>query len=359
MHKFSFWDYDMAGRSRSRLAFFLFLLLILPSCGEDIPSSSRHSELPHFNAFYHWTTDLQLDSTEQYWLDQLAIDRLYVKFFDLDWDPAEGMAVPLASVRIDTSGLRRREVIPTVFITNRSMLSAKEEDLPELAKKMKEKIGNQFSVLNQDLQEVQLDCDWTAASRSSYFRLLEELHLLYAEQGVRLSATIRLHQFRYPEQTGVPPVDRGVLMFYNMGDLQDWEESNSILNLEKAAAYLPPGLDYPLHLDLALPLFRWAILFREGQMIRLINEPNVPAMMESGNYFELGPGRYKVYRGTYLDGHYLYPGDLLRMESVSPEQLSAAVELVRQRNPEIAGNLIWYHLDAAVLERYKPEDLLY
>ncbi|MCB0630240.1 MAG: hypothetical protein R2824_20585 [Saprospiraceae bacterium] len=355
MHKFSFWDYDMAGRSRSRLAFFLLPVCLFTACRNASSPLEPSSEFTDFQGFYHWTTDLVLDSTEQSWLDQLSIDRLYVKFFDLDWDPAESEVVPLAFVQLDTSGIARRQVIPTVFITNRSMLQSQEADIPLLAHRIKEKIEVQFAPLDQSLVEVQMDCDWTPSSRERYFQLLKELHTLYSTQGVALSSTIRLHQFRYPDQTGVPPVDRGVLMFYNMGDLQDWEESNSILNLEKAAAYLPSGLDYPLHLDLALPLFRWAVLFREGQMIKLINEPNELSILESGKYLELAPNRYKVMEGTYLDGYYLYPGDLLRIESVSPRQLKDAVELVRSKYPEIAANLIWYHLDGAVLKRYRIE----
>lgn len=356
MHKFSFWDYDMAGRSRSRLAFFLPFLLFWLSCGHHTQTTSKN-ESPPFRAFYHWQTAFELDSLELSQLDKLAVDRLYVKFFDLDWDRGGGEVVPLAIVQLDTAGLHGRQIIPTLFITNRSMLQLPETEIPQLAGRIVEKIDRQFEVLDQPLRELQLDCDWTGRSRSTYFKLLEELKNLYRGKGVALSVTIRLHQLRYPEQTGVPPVDRGVLMFYNMGDLQDWSEPNSILNLEKAAAYLPDGLAYPLHLDLALPLFRWAVLFRDGNMIKLINEPEGSLLQDQEHFQTLAPDRYRVIKSTYLGGYYLYEGDQLRLEAVSPSQLRAAYELVQRQYPSATQGLIFYHLDHTVLERYSNDDL--
>ena len=146
-------------------------------------------------------------------------------------------------------------------------------------------------------------------------------------------------------------------MFYNMGDLGDWQETNSILNLEKAATYLPEGLTYPLHLDLALPLFRWAVLFRNGQMIKLINEPEEALLNVTDKYRALTSNRYEVIQSTYLDGYYLYEEDQLRIESISMEQLQAAVQLIQSRFPQAAESLIWYHLDSVVLERYVLGDV--
>ena len=352
MHKFSFWDYDMARRSRSRLAFFLSFLFFWQAC-QPTPESATYFPDPPFRSFYHWQTEFSLDSLEQVWLDELATDRLYVKFFDLDWDPAENNVVPLASVQLDTVGLAARQIIPAIFITNRSMLQLPSAEIPQLAQRIVDKIDRQFDGLDQPLRELQLDCDWTGRSREKYFDLLNQLRKQYEGKGVALSVTIRLHQLRYPERTGIPPVDKGVLMFYNMGDLQDWSEPNSILNLEKAAAYLPDGLSYPLHLDLALPLFRWAVLFREGQMIKLINEPSAVLLADEQKFQEIAPGRFSVLKNTYLDGYHLYEKDQLRLEAVSPAELQAAIQLIRQQYPAAARNLIFYHLDHEVLDRYE------
>ncbi len=73
---------------------------------------------------------------------------------------------------------------------------------------------------------LQIDCDWTTKTAPKYFYFLQQIRekLDAHEDGgtfaslAMLSATIRLHQVKYPEKSGMPPVDKGVLMFYNMGE---------------------------------------------------------------------------------------------------------------------------------------------
>ena len=67
-------------------------------------------------------------------------------------------------------------------------------------------------------KEIQLDCDWNSSTQKKYFNLIEEMKLYPTWENIVWSATIRLHQLKYPKQTGVPPVNKGVLMFYNMGN---------------------------------------------------------------------------------------------------------------------------------------------
>ena len=45
-----------------------------------------------------------------------------------------------------------------------------------------------------------------------------------------MSATIRLHQVKYRADTGVPPVDRGMLMAYNLLPPDQAGERSSILD---------------------------------------------------------------------------------------------------------------------------------
>ncbi|MCB0616008.1 MAG: hypothetical protein KDC75_21975, partial [Phaeodactylibacter sp.] len=309
-------------------------------------------------AFYHWQTHLELSPPEQGLVQQLGVQRLYVKFFDVDWDPELRAPVPLAPVELAPETYAGLELAPTVFITNRTLQRLPPEQAPGLADKIYDKI---FSLAAQDsslhIREVQLDCDWTGSTREAYFQLLSHLRKKLAPRDVLLSATIRLHQARYPERTGVPPVDRGILMFYNMGQLQQWEEPNSILNLEAAKPYLEGYPTYPLPLGLALPLFRWGVLFRDGEMIKLINNLPEERLADHPKYKPLAPNRYEVVEGTFLEGHFLYPGDRIRLESVTPEQLFAAVERLGELPWPDTLEVVFYHLDSVVVERYGAEVL--
>lgn len=321
-------------------------------------SCTRPREREVHPAFYHWQTRLELSSGERAIAGSLGAGRLYVKFFDIDWDEAFGEPAPLAEVQLVPAAYTGLEVVPAVFITNRTLEQLPMESAARLAANI---IDNIFSLAEADsslhLREIQLDCDWTAGTREVYFQLLRLMGEKLEAQGISLSATIRLHQLRYPERTGVPPVKRGMLMFYNMGSLEDWAEPNSILNLEKAEPYLQGFADYPLPLDLALPLFHWGVLYREGRMIRLINNLEERELDDRARFQLLGPGRYQLLQGTFLEGHYLYEGDLIRLESVGPGLLQQAARRLQRLpwGPEMT--LAFYHLDSTAVRAFKIADL--
>ncbi len=213
-------------------------------------------------AFYHWKTRLAPGPSERQWLEAIDAQRLYVKFFDVDWDESQQQAVPLAILEADSRvGGSLPRIIPVVFITNRCLKKLPKAELPELATKLVAKI--RALALHWPPPEVQLDCDWTDGTRQAYFELLTHIRARLPV-GVPLSATIRLHQYRHPKLRGVPPVERGMLMFYNMGELDQWEEPNSILNLAAAAEYLEGAEAYPIPLDMALPAFSWACFSDRG-----------------------------------------------------------------------------------------------
>jgi hypothetical protein len=314
--------------------------LALASCTEQ-----RQRELRP--AFYHWQTRLDLAAAPRALADSLGCQRLYAKFFDVDWDEEYAEAVPLAEIQLVPGSYAGLEIVPAVFITNRTLERLSATERAALAQKVYDKL---FSLAGQDsslrIQEVQIDCDWTQGTKEPYFDFLQQLRAKLGAKEIMLSATIRLHQVRYFEQTGVPPVERGILMFYNIGDLEDWEEPNSILNLDKAEPYLQGFERYPLRLGLALPLFRWGVLYREGRMIRLINNLDERRLEGNPIFRPLGEGRYEVAQGAFLGGHYFYEGDLLRLEKVEMELLDRAARRLSRLPWPPDMELVFYHLDS-------------
>lgn len=316
------------------------LLLLVLGTGCQNPPTAVHP------AFYHWKTSFAPSTEALHLVEQMETERIYLRIFDIDWNEAERAPAPLALLKTRQS-LEQLPVdwVPTVFITNRSLTQLAVQEVPAFADKLSDKILEQVKALRlQPVPEVQLDCDWTESTRDIYFRLLAHCRKRMAQEGIQLSATIRLHQLRYPEQTGIPPVDRGMLMYYNMGDVHKWEEPNSILNNAAAAPYLQAA-KYKLPLDLALPAFQWGVLFREGEMIRLLSGLAESDLQDPKRFYNMQGGRYEVVQGTFLEGHYLYKGDLLRLETVRLQDLETAVEQLRALNWAGDVYLTFYHLD--------------
>lgn len=316
----------------------------------------RHNANEPRPAFYHWQTRLSLGREERDLLSEMKISRLYVRFFDVDWDESYGGPAPLAELKIDTAGLNGMEIVPCIFITNRCMEKLPAEGTSELAQRIWQKTetlalqypGLQFS-------EFQSDCDWTAGTRERYFSLLKELHKILRAKNIALSATVRLHQFSSPETTGVPPADRGMLMCYNTGDLEDWAEENSILRAEEADLYFKNAPRYPLPLDGVLPVFSWGVLFRNDRMIRLIHDLQPEQLADTTRFVPVAPHRYEVVKSTWLEGHYLYAGDRLRMETPDSEDIRQCARRLKQAMQRSSGQsvLAFYHLDAGAVRNFK------
>ena len=117
------------------------------------------------------------------------------------------------------------------------------------------------------VKEIQIDCDWTMRTRKVYYDFLKRLVDRAKEKDVKISTTIRLHQLTQP----VPPVERGVLMMYNTGDVRQWEGTNPILDMKDAGPYMRHLKKYDLPLSTAYPVFAWQVLFRGDKYIGIMH----------------------------------------------------------------------------------------
>lgn len=330
--------------------YLLVLLLLIAACQKPERTVST--------AFYHWQTRLALTEPEEQYLQKINARALYIKFFDVDWDENRQQAVPLAILQVADSLPDSLAVIPTVFITNRTFSQLDGDRIDTLAQRIHDKIfelAENFT--NQPLPEIQVDCDWSQTTREKYFRLLRYLRAQLQPRDMLLSATIRLHQIHYRETTGVPPVDRGALMCYNTGEVTDWSEENSILRLETAGPYFDRLSSYPFDLDLALPIFAWGVLFRDGRMIRLINDLRPADLSDSTCFSLLYDNRYEVIKSTFLRGYYLYRGDRLRLERTNAATLRDVTAQLSERWQTQQLRLIFYHLDSTTTADYQWRQL--
>ncbi|MGV3561403.1 hypothetical protein [Larkinella arboricola] len=317
-----------------------FLLLFF-SCEKPAPKQLTP-------AFYYWQTTYQPAPSDLQLLRQLHIQKLYVRYFDVDWDPATQSPLPKAVVRFahKPAGLT---VVPVVFITNQTLLRCPTSAVPALAENIFRKISQLSQQNGIIFQELQLDCDWTARSRDRYFQLLREVKNRF--RGT-VSATIRLHQIKYADQTGIPPVDRGMLMVYNMADWKQPETRNSIFDLAVAGRYLDQLEHYSLPLDVVFPLFRWTVVYRNNRFLTLLNNVDQTTLTAFPALQPKGENRFVAVRDTTALGLSIRWGDIFRTEACQPDDLMSAKELVLSKNSNQKLTFALYHLDSTVLSPY-------
>lgn len=336
----------------------LLFLLSLP-CLLGCTASPDASLRP---AFYSWQTTLQASPATRKYLDTLNSSTLYVKIMDIGRDPLTRQIQPYATLRTgDTSALSGLQFIPTVFITNEVFQHSTPEERTALVAQLATALRPWC--VSQPATEVQLDCDWSGSTREAYFSFLREMKTALPP-ATPLSATVRLHQYKFPQKTGVPPVDRGMLMLYNTGDIDRPVLRNSIFNAEDARQYVQGApARYPLPLDVALPLFSWTLVFRDDVLWKIIPElqqeellDSVRFTMQVTDYPHTLP-LWRVRRGTFIAGHYLRPDDLLRHECISPDVLRQAARLATRLHLAPDARVAFFHLDTLTMRRY-PATLL-
>ncbi|MFT3904492.1 MAG: hypothetical protein QM727_15075 [Niabella sp.] len=304
-------------------------------------------------AFYYWKSQFNPTGFEKRRLDSLRVQSLYVKFFDVAWDGLQQKPVPAAKLRIaDTSWLKQHQVIPTVFITNECLFETDSTAIDALAGNITVLMDKFLQLYHlSNIQEIQLDCNWTSSTKERYFALLRSIKKHYASK--TLSATIRLHQVKYRTSSGIPPVDKGLLMCYNMGNLQDSTTRNSIIDDKEFEKYTRGISSYNLPLDIALPLFDWYVILRNNRYAGLLH--NLPtktttSIKAQGNIFS-------VLKDTVVDGTVLRKNDILRYENSDSKTVQRVISLLKQRAALKKVTVSLYHVDSLALSKYSYHEL--
>ena len=147
-------------------------------------------------------------------------------------------------------------------------------------------------------------------SKKAYFKLLK----LLSTNITHLSATIRLHQIKYAKTTGIPPVEKGVVMIYNLESPADTSIVNSIFSYDKALMYLDGYLkEYPLKVDIALPAFSWGVHYHHGKIKSLMSDFN-PEKIDNMNMSKNTDGFYKSKKAHFYNTHRISNRDEIRYE---------------------------------------------
>lgn len=317
-------------------------------------SCSPECEKPALS-FYHWESTLDLTEEEQKRLNEHQVKRLYVRFFDVDVS-GSGQPQPVGPLSTEVNGLGTLEVVPVVFLTNRTFLNLAEGQEIDLARNVAKRISWMADSMGCQLAgEVQFDCDWTGSTRAIFFSFLEAVRKELPE-GTVLSSTIRLHQVSDWRGTGVPPVDRGALMCYNVGSLNSVGDSNSILDPALVEPYLTSLADYPLPLDMALPIFSWGVVRRGQGVVHLYEGLRADELADAQEAQLVSEVRFQVVESHFRGGFYLRKGDEIRVESVSVSHLEATARLLSAARCE-PRTLLFYHLSPSNLDAYPASDL--
>lgn len=300
-------------------------------------------------SFYYWKTIFKLSPIEKTTLKDNQVKRLYIRYFDIDWNAKSQNPFPQSPIHFQQNPAGFT-VVPVVYIKNKVLL-AQNINVLDLAQKTNDFI-RQINTKNKiSCQEIQIDCDWTLNSQDNYLEFIECFKKL---SGKKLSATIRLHQIKYFRKTKIPNVDKGVLMYYNMGKIAP-DSLNSIYDRNIANRYLASLKKYPLSINIALPIYSWAVHIRDGKVIGLKNKMDVSDFKKDANFIAISQKGFKTKNSNYKNGTFYKKDDFLKLEGITANDLLEMADDLDENAGNKPEEIIFYDLDEFNIKNYEKD----
>jgi hypothetical protein len=299
-------------------------------------------------SFYYWKSNFRLSITEEKTLSVLNCKTIYLRYFDVEFDEENKSARPISRVNFE-SAATNLEIIPVIYLKNEVFQKTEFQQLEKLVENITTLFTQINSYLKSEPDEVQFDCDWTETTKEKYFEFLK---LFREKNNKTLSATIRLHQVKYKVLTGIPPVNKGVLMYYNMGEINSGGR-NSIYEKKIADKYINFLKEYPLPLEPILPLFAWGIQSSDGKVKQLLNKMNESNFNADTNFTYKKFNSFLTKHSCFKSGYYFSEGDEIKIESVKPEELVQIADDLNNNLSAKPHQLLLYDLDSLNLNRYE------
>lgn len=299
--------------------------VILTACNQTTRT------LDEQRSFCYWKTRYNFSEADTgMWL-QMKANHMYVRYFDVGWDAFSKTAKPISTIKPSADSLYCNHITPAIFFSNMVFLKSTDEQLDTLALRIKDRIQEVNTRFEQQqfttkYSDILIDCDWSEKSKEQFFYFVRRLKELIPDR--EITTTLRLWQYKNQAVAGIPPVDRVLLMCYNVQAASEYNTSNSIATLDEVKKYVA-GVTYPLHIDLALPIFSWGVIFRNQEFKGVIRNAIIEDYMNT-DYTRIGENRFRLNTEMVIGDFFARPGDEVRIEGLNQMELGQLADYLYQ-----------------------------
>ncbi|MFM7682459.1 MAG: hypothetical protein ACKO7P_06905 [Bacteroidota bacterium] len=323
-------------------------------------------EIKPQRAFYYWQNQPYfLSETESQTVNKLKVKKLYIKFFEVDYNDLQGI-FPFAKNELNLSRYdtidTKIEVVPTVYIRNEVFKQTSKKVISELANNILFLIEKKFKKQYEENpipKEIQMDCDWTESTKDNYHWFLTILKEKMLKnpffKNIKTSATLRLYAYKFPDKMGVLPVDRAMLMCYNLIPPFDAGDRNSILNISELDKYLVGSDSYPLPLDIALPIYSSVQVYQNNSFAGIIYSEDSTFVKQTK---KLNNTWYLSKMDTAINGIFIRKGDKLKVEKMNFKLINKAIKSILEHvELDEKPTISLFHLEDYELTNFTNEEL--
>ncbi len=254
----------------------------------------------------------------------------YVHVFDVDVH--SGLGEPIPSFTLDTLIAQPgKRYTPIAFLTPAAMdWYRTQEKVDRLAQRIDILLGRLADKYRYSFDDFVLDYDWKATDQAAYFEVLKALRKRLAKRNVDLTATLRLHQLQLSDEIAAPPVDKVLLMCYNMGNYTALQGKNSIYDGNDFKMYARGIEKYPLPLAYVLPVFDHVLLFRNTKFEGLLRQITAADLQENTSLFSRqAENIYTVNKDMEYKGFPLQKNDQIKYEYVDIVDLEQMINVLK------------------------------
>ncbi len=325
---------------------FLFLAGVLFGCK---PPKKHHAP-----AFYYWKNTYVLSDLEKITLSHLKVEKLYVRLFDVVWNEAAKAPFPEGLLKAEDA-LSRFQIVPVIYINNEVFEKIDLEQSEQLAFLVNKQINEMATNRNFGFQAIQINCLWKPTTQANYFAFLDRLKRI--NKRLQLSVTLSIDHIHQSDEYGIPPTDAGTLLFYKTNELDENFNRNAIFNPEELKKKSSSIHTYPLQLSVALPLFSWAVLSRDGQAQKLLPRRRLGDFSDP-NYFTIDSCFVYVKTTGVYKGIQFQQGDSIKVESVQPEECIEAATILKDHAPDKGyEEIIFFDLDEHNIDHFDHDKI--
>ncbi|PLW92127.1 MAG: hypothetical protein C0592_12450 [Marinilabiliales bacterium] len=327
----------------------------LKSCKKEGGDSQRSVIL--------WKSTEGLNETDEEVLNSLSVSHTYIRYADVEWNPVYERHEPVKGVNAWNFDYMSANSTAVIFITNEVLVNLTYPKMKDLALKIAalykdrheefaKRYGNIFGYYrntNPDLDhetkraqadsittdwmkrnnKLLIDCDWSETTRDKYFALIKELKTELRD--TEIQSTLRLWQYRDYKLAGIPPVERCLLMCYSTGDPKNPNTENAIVDFATIKKYITHSR-YQTDLDIALPVYSWGTLFRNGEFAGIISPLTLNYLEGNPSLFQQNDStHFTILRDTVLGNTYYRYGDKLHFQGVNIEELLEIARFIKSK----------------------------
>jgi hypothetical protein len=143
-----------------------------------------------------------------------------------------------------------------------------------------------------------------------------------------------------------------------MQTANDFSVTNSIATIEELKKYITEK-SYPVSLDIALPVFSWAVLFRNEKSVGLIGNADRNEYENNViDYRKIADNQYVLLTEKVIGNFFARKGDVIRMESVDITELVEMAEFLHDNiKTDEDTRITFFSWNKKYLNNYEPYEI--